>query len=203
MSCRFRFALLLLAGWAASSPAAAGTMGPLERFLLLGAEGVWEGTLSEEGYRLENKDAQAAGETRYAFLDPHRDDNRFWTIAVEVKLQPASAEGAYSFGGIVCAVESQPRSYLVFAIDSEGRLGMYRRNQEGLRPVKIYAANPSDPRAFNELRVVEQEGRYRIFVNGEAVRTIETDLAGTGGVGIIAGGTGGFLYRDFALAPSE
>jgi hypothetical protein len=196
---RLIFALVVLAP---VSAIAAGTMGPLESYVLQGAEDTWEGTLSEDAYRLESKGTEA-GQTRYFFVEPTRDENRFWTVAVKVKLEPGAGDEDLSFAGIICAVTSQPRTYLAFGFDSKGRLSLLRRNDEGMRLLWTDKENPSDPTTFNELRVVESEGRYEVLVNGERIRGFNVNISIDGGIGIIANGRGGFLFRDFTLKPSE
>jgi len=199
---RLAVILIALAG-AARGMAAESPIGPLERFVLQGSEEGWEGTLSADVYRLENRNSQTEGDTRYFFVEPRRDESRYWTTAVKVKVQPASGGESPSFAGIICAVQSQPRSYLAFTIDSAGRLVVLRRDAKGLRPVWINTENPRDPGAFNELRIVEGDGQYQVFIDGQRIRTLHVNISVEGGVGIIANGRGGFLFRDFAITPNQ
>lgn len=200
-----RFALLMIACLAARPAGAAeSTMGPLTRFLTQGVDGAWTGSLSPDAYRLENKGS--GDEVRYFQVNPRSGGTAFWTYSVEIMFDSSAGGGVVSetpsLAGLVFALKQNPRFYLAFLMDDSGKLSIYRRNQSGWRRLTGFGAPALDIKAYNELRIVETTDKFEAFANGKLVGSVGAKVAGSGGMGIIAGGPGVFQFRKFHLAPT-
>lgn len=190
--------LLLACAAAASLPTRAAespAMGPLSDSLLLGREEAWEGTAAGDAYRLANRDD--ANAVKHLAVDPRANGWR-GSIAVEVRLE----DSEHAVGGLLYGLQPEPLSYLALVVESEGALGLYMRSPSGLEKIAAFDEAGLSPVGFNELRIEEGEGEFHIVVNGARVGSVGTELAGTGAVGILAGGRGTFLFRNFALTPA-
>jgi hypothetical protein len=189
-------ALLVLVCLAGPSLAAEGIgasqLGP---YLLLGRDGAWSGALEGDTYRLKNPAEPNA--IRYLYVDPHAEQPGSWDVSVQIKLEP----DGHALAGLIYALQQEPLSYLALLVEDGTSAGLYARSPKGLQPVVAFKAELSADR-FATLRILEGDGQFEAFIDGTRVGTVKTDLAGTGAVGIIAGGQGEFLVRDFTLAPA-
>jgi hypothetical protein len=193
-----RILMLLAAALAASAPTRAAespAMGALADTLLLGTDDAWQGAAEGEIYRLVN--AGEATAVKHLAIDPRSEGWR-GSIAVELKLEDAQQ----AIGGLIYALQSEPLSYLAIVVESEGGVALYSRSPNGLEMIAPFDEAKLDPGGFNELRIEEGDGEFHVLVNGARVGSAGTDLAGTGSVGILAGGRGTFLFRNFALTPA-
>jgi hypothetical protein len=189
--------LLLAAALAASAPTRAAEspgMGRLAGALLLGRDGPWEGAMEDAAYRLANPDD--AGAVKHLVVDPRAAGWR-GSIAVEVRIE--GGEG--SVAGLLYAFQPEPLSYLALAVDGGG-VALYARSPSGLEKIAPLDDAKLDADGFNELRIEEGDGEFHIVINGARVGSAGTEAAGTGAVGIIAGGRGTFLFRNFTLTPA-
>jgi len=201
-----RLVLLVIVCFGAwPADAADSTMGPLTKFLIEGTKEGWEGNLTPEAYRLENKgSAQAA---QYFHVDPHADGTALWAMSVELKFDASAGNGVAtqnpSLAGVVFGFKANPRSYLALLMDGTGKLSVYKRTQNGLQHLVDFGGPPLDTKRYNELRIVETQDKFEAYANGKHLGGIGTKAGISGGMGIIAGGPGAFLFRKFQLAPSS
>lgn len=191
--------LLLIIVLASAAPARGAdgfATGPLGPYLLLGGEGIWQGALSGDAYTLANdSDANAATSL---FVDPRGGATPYWDISVEVQIGDVPGGMA---GLLYGRQEEEPPFYLALVVDTKGTASILQRNPGGLDRLAVFDKAQLIAGGFNTLRIVEGPGAFEVFVNGTRVGMARTDVAGTGAVGIFAGGKGRFTFRNFALAP--
>ena len=76
---------------------------------------------------------------------------------------------------------------------------LYKRGPEGLeRTYQGRLGRAAKEHGFNELRIVEQGQRIKLYLNGSEVGfELGNKAMGKGGVGILVAGVGRFTFTDF------
>ena len=185
--------LALVAGSAPLAAAADGPLGPLAGKVLIGRGGDWEGSLTAEAYRLENRQGKDSAVRFFSLEPPFRDRGDAWTASVEVAVLPAGDRG---FAGLIYDYRASPRHYLIFALAADGRAVLWRRDEGGL--AVIAQSDPRPGRAQGELRLIEITGRTLFLADGELVHELPAAQLVLGETGIVAGGRGAFGFKGFA-----
>jgi len=185
-------ALTLLGAFAV--PSAVAQDAPLGAFTSLvqeGPNGPWEQTITADAYTLENASDPAA--VRYYWGVGDRDLIGSRTVTIEVEV----AEGGETSGaGILYGFQKDTRYYYAFILDANGAVVLYRRDAAGF--IRIMSSVTDAVRAgANTLSIAEDGDTMTMYLNGVETGSFSGDGVGAGGAGIVAVGTGRFVFTSY------
>ena len=170
-------------------------MGPLHSVLIFGEDGPWTGSLEENRYILDNTTDPVAIKYFYVGME-----NGERTVSCKIAAQ---GEPGASGAGILYAFHQEPRFYYAFVLSPEGIVSLYKRDSEGFNQMMGVSGDYVHIGQENELKITDKEGSFYLSVNDNNIASIESINAGKGALGIVAFGTGHFVFSDFAIQLSE
>lgn len=187
--------IALAAAIAATGPASAqADLGPLTA-LAEGEFDPWLLDLDSDGYWMEN--ATNTSSIRYSWSTSPDSALGSRTLAAHVELVESDTS---SSAGILYGFDEQDDGttfYYMYMLLPDGRVELYRRDPEGVETVKSVYTDAIVPGA-NELSIFEDGAQIALLVNGEVVGVYSDDRGlGEGKVGIVAWGTGTYLFSLF------
>ena len=159
-----------------------------------GQEGAWVTARSDGAFAMANEGQ--AGALRYYYLNtPDGTDSK---AAVTLDLT-GSGDG---FAGLIFGLDTQTRVYHIYAAHTDGSFSLYRRTPDGFS--KLTSSTLGDLEAGPmTIGIAETGSSVSLNVNGKSMGSIDNDLLGDGGIGIVAGGIVSVTFTDFALANAD
>ncbi|MFQ5913613.1 MAG: tetratricopeptide repeat protein [Nitrospinota bacterium] len=177
--------------------AAERSMGWLRHQFLVGLDSKekWRGSLDIRGYVLKNRQ------------DPNS-VKLFWTTPeaalvgrriVSVKVQAGFGEGRVTSGaGLLYAYDPEKRFFFAYVLEDKRTVTLYRWRPRGLARTMSVSNDRVKTEGFNELMIIERGGRrFDLYLNGSRIGSFKSREVGKGAVGIVAMGTGRFLFSEF------
>lgn len=179
---------ILAAGAAAAQDA---PLGAFTSLVQEGPNGAWEQTISATAYTMENASDPAA--IRYYWGLGNSDEIGSRTIMVEVEIADG---GDTSRAGILYGYDDDTRFYFAFVLEVTGAVALYRRDAAGFN---LWMSSETDAvrDGANELSIVEDGDTITMYLNGTRTGSISSDGIGTGAAGIVAVGTGRFIFTAY------
>lgn len=190
-------AAIVGAGLIAAIPAAIAQdarFGPLTA-LTEGFFDPWDLELNADGYRMENNDDTSSIRYVWATSPEATHGSRTLTTRVEmVESNPASNVGLlYGFD----EQDDGSTFYYMFMLRPGNQVTLFRRDVDGVETITSTVSDAVLP-GMNELSIEEAGDQITLLVNGEMVALLGgIEGVGTGRVGIVAWGTGTFLFEGF------
>jgi hypothetical protein len=188
---------------APSAPASeAKSMGVLAPFLLYGEDpqGPWIGQTDGNGYRLINP--QDAGAVTYFYVNRPAEDDGPRSVSVQTVIM--QGDGA---AGLLSGYRDDPRTYLLYTLDGQGRIEVRQRMPEGgfqsLFNAQLEAPDgeAQGPRLVT-LRLTDEPDGVGVYFNDGKLHTLDDPSLLGGGVGVAAAGRVDALLLDFAIDPA-
>ena len=173
-----------------SQIASAGTLGPLDGFLIQGESDGWRGANDRGAYWLENPSQEGA--IRY-FYTPYVEGSggkRQLSIDVDVSNTTATARA-----GLLYGLKVNPQRYFMLLVGRGGEVELYRRDADGVN--QLMSSSTKMLRGFNRVEMRETGGSVELFVNGKSMGSIESTGIGEGSIGIAAMGVGRFGFANY------
>jgi len=191
---RMAVVLALVAGLVLPAAAQDARLGPLTD-LFEGFTEPWQLTMTPGGYHMENKADPASIRYVWSTSPDFSLGSRTITASVEL-LQTTSTSNA----GVLYAFSEQDDGstfYYMFMLRSDNRITLYRRDLDGVETITSATSDAIRP-GVNELTIAEDGDQITLLVNGEMVALLGgIEGMGSGRVGIVAWGTGEYLFSDF------
>lgn len=196
----------------APSPAALNQQGFLEAFdspggefasyVLKGQEDVWSGQLLSGHYQLGN--SSNTGSIKYIYATALTGvTSPLSNNAISVDIMGKFSHPEYSQAGLIFHFDPQTRFYYAFLIKAGTMLSLVLRDADGFQELASTSSDALRAGQINRLMVVPEGEVLRFFVNGSSVMSIESPSLAPGGAGIIAVGTGDFIFDDFAVTNTK
>lgn len=174
-------------------------MGPLDGLLPeSGPDGVWQIESNAQGFGMEN--AQSPGDIRYYYAASRSDEEGQRRIEVELTFN-GSSQGM-GMGGILYGFDPSNGNYFIFGLESDGSVSLYRRDQDGMRPMS-QTSSSALRRGRNTLTLIERGSELSYQVNGQALGSIANSHTGRGQVGIAVAGFGQTVFHRFSVATGQ
>jgi len=156
----------------------------------------WQLTLTPDGYRMQNSTDTTS--IRYVWATSRMETLGTRTLTTEVVM---SGSDASSSAGILYGFEEEDDGtlfYYMFMVRPGNLATLYRRDSDGVTVVSSVETDAVVP-GLNELSIEESGDQAAFLVNGELVALLGGVRGiGTGRIGIVAWGTGDYLFTGFA-----
>jgi hypothetical protein len=178
----------------AAAPAQTDRFGPLTA-LSEGFLDPWQLTLGPDGYRMQNSTDTTS--IRYVWETSREETLGTRTLTASVvlnRIEPSTSAGLlYGFE----EEDDGTLFYYMFLVEGDHYVTLYRRDSDG---VVVVSSVQTDAviQGINELTIAEDGDQASFLVNGELVARLGGVRGiGTGRVGIVAWGTGDYLFTGF------
>ncbi|MEM7226055.1 MAG: SH3 domain-containing protein [Pseudomonadota bacterium] len=174
------------------------SMGVLTDVLLVGDEAGsgWIGSFIEEAYQLSNGGEENA--SRFFFYRPDRAPGE--GVSFSVRVEGERAPGVDNFAlGLLYGYQGEGKPYYALVTDGSGRVIFFRRSGKGVEQLISIDRDGLKGQEPLVLEIIETGEGIDLYADGEQFSGFDSEGIGNGGVGIIAIGTGQFLYADFAV----
>jgi hypothetical protein len=120
-----------------------------------------------------------------------------YKISVDVSGQFANSE--YSQAGLLFHFDAQNRFYYAFLMKGGNMVSVVRRDADGFQELAAVNSDALLIGQIHRLSVVTEGNVLRLLVNDREAMSLENASMMPGGVGIIAAGTGNFIFDNFAV----
>jgi len=172
-------------------------MGPLDGVLPgSGPDGVWNIQSGQTGYGIRNDRDGSAILYFYAGTEQGSEGSR--RIDVDVAVD-SSGQG---MGGILYGLDTNTGNYYIFALETDGSVTLYRRDQDGFR-MMTQTSSASIQAGSNTLTLIENGPELTYQVNGQNLGSISSDGTGRGAVGIAVAGLGESVFKRFEISNGQ
>jgi hypothetical protein len=155
----------------------------------------WQLTLTPDGYRMQNQTDTSS--IRYVWASSPAETLGTRTLTTRVVM---SASDESSSAGLLYGFEEEDDGalfYYMFMVEPGNVATLYRRDRDGVTVVSS-TVTEAVTGGLNELSIEENGDQVRFLVNGEMVALMGGVRGmGIGRVGIVAWGTGDFLFTGF------
>lgn len=155
----------------------------------------WDLDLNSDGYRMENTEDTSSIRYVWATSPEATHGSRTLTTWLDIVDSDPSSNA-----GLLYGFEEQDDGstfYYMFMLRPGNQLTLYRRDVDGVETITSTVSDAVVP-GTNELSVEESGDQITLRVNGELVALLGgIEGFGTGRVGIVAWGTGTFLFEGF------
>jgi len=168
---------------------------------VVGAYEPWQLTLDADGYHMVNTTNDNSLRLTWVASPEDNLGSRTITTAVQIN-EPTSSSRA----GLVYALEQDENGnsyYYMFVVRPDHRAMLYRRDENGATAISLIQADLVTD-GSNELSIEEHGNQVGFFVNGNLVALIGgVNNLGGGNVGVVAWGTGNYLFTNFDIQPEQ
>jgi len=174
-------------------------LGALAEFLPgTGQDGAWRFSNTGETFEIDN--SADPGAIRYFYLAPRPGEEGRRIIEASIGIHPDSRGSA----GLLYGLSQDGSRYHVLALDPQGMVSLFRRDQDGFRPM-IETSTPDTfmPGKQNVLRIEERGDTITYALNGVQLGEVGGSLYGNGAVGIAAVGAVRAFYDGFDVATGD
>lgn len=167
-------------------------MGSIEQFLPdFVEEGVWKKGIVDGAFRLENVTDENANTWYSAPLDRSEEGRRYATVDVRI----VDGDPEFSHAGLLYGYLEGRATRYFFTIET-GQVSLFEIG-DGSANAMMVTETDAVKDGWNTLTIVEDGNMIDLQINGRSVGGIGNETIGTGAVGIVAWGTGGFEFRNF------
>lgn len=166
----------------------------------VGRTGAWTGALTGAAYQLSNVEDPTA--VRYYFItdiDGFVASPSEARVAIDVTVEPG---GDLAAAGLLFDYDPARGSYFAFGVSANG-VTVLQSSEAGLELLGEQASDAVVAGAVNRLELRPSGTDLAVFVNDASVLTLQTTAPFSGGVGIIAIGSGTFTFRDLVIDGRE
>lgn len=186
--------LVLALAFALGLPAfaAASTLGPLEPYLLKGADGPWTGDANSNIYALSN--TSNAGNVKYfvAALP----DGSAREISVSLGVKPLSG-AAHTAAGLVFDFDLNSRTYLAVVLTANSQIAIWQRSAQSMSELARLQQTIDTRSGMVQLTLRTTDRGLDIEVDGVHQGSIDgVGLQGQAGIIAIDGGSYGFAQYE-------
>lgn len=155
----------------------------------------WDLDLNADGYRMENTDDTSS--IRYVWATSPEPTHGSRTLTTWIDMVDSNP---LSNAGLLYGFEEQDDGstfYYMFMLRPGNQVTLYRRDVDGVETITSTVTDAVVP-GTNELSIEESGDQIALLVNGQTVGLLGgIEGVGTGRVGIVAWGTGTFLFEGF------
>jgi transcriptional regulator with XRE-family HTH domain len=168
-------------------------------------EGAWTSTISGGAYRLTNTGEK--DDRHWVVFAPTEEQDPDGDIEEALSLAPVSVEvrvdqqvRAFGAGcGIIYRFREEPMRYYTFVLTADGQIRFAVSRPEGERELYKGRHNAVVSDDFNKLTVLAIGAVFFLYVNETYVAKVQDAVSVRGGLGIVATGTGQFLFRNLTV----
>ncbi len=172
--------------------------GEFASYLLIGPDQDWNGQLLNGSYQLSNTGDPGAVKYMYATaLTGIRGALSSYKVSVDVAGRFPDTE--YSQAGLMFHFDEQNRFYYAFLIKGGNTVSVVVRDVDGFQELASVTSEALQIGQVNRLSIVTEGSVLRLLVNNEEAMRIESTSLLPGGIGILAAGTGDFVFDNFAV----
>lgn len=164
----------------------------LQSSIFLGQDGIWNTSLANGTYLLENqKDANAIF---YIYLG-----------AVEgnaASLDVTANYLNYSAAGLLYRFDTASRHYFAFTLTGPNSYAFYKRGSEGFSPV-LEGSSSAIVQGTNRLSIIDNAGEMNLYINNEFVASVMDNEITGDRVGVLVAGTGSYQLDNLNVYQHE
>ncbi len=155
----------------------------------------WQLTLTPDGYRMQNRTDTSS--IRYVWSSSPAETLGTRTVTTRVVMSETDESSSV---GLLYGFEEEDDGalfYYMFVVEPGNVASLYRRDRDGVTVVSS-TVSAAVTAGTNELSIEENGDQVRFLVNGEIVALMGGVRGmGSGRIGIVAWGTGDFLFTGF------
>jgi hypothetical protein len=167
-------------------------------YLFVGSGEVWSGQLTNGSYQLSNSSDTSSVNYIYATaltgVTAPLSSN-----VVGVDIAGQFSDQNYSQAGLLFNFDAQNSYYYALLVKGGNQVSLALRDANGFQELASTTSDALRVGQVNHLSVVPDNGVLRFLVNDVEVMSIESPSLAPGGVGIIATGTGNFVFDNFLV----
>lgn len=170
--------------------------------LLLGEEETWGGRLENNTYVLANPSDEGSIRYYYIMKLPAQSNGDLTNATVSVDVG-GTFETEVSGSGLIFRFDPQRKFYFALLVKKDGSYSFIKRDEGGFNEVMGGSIAKAGKGGMNRLMMQGEGKNVALYVNREKIGGFENENFQSGGVGIIAVGTGKYIFDNLAISTPE
>ena len=163
---------------------------------------VWTYEVSNGVYKLRNEtNPKNAKYVHVGVTSPlNNSDIDISESPVSVEIKPlATDDDNFSGGGLIYRFNSDSRRYYAFILFSDGRFGFYRKDKDSYFVLYSARIGTTQFKQFHKLGIAAKGDVFYLYIDDYFTKAVRDSELAKGRVGIIAWGTGEYLFDNFHI----